>query len=140
MTRAEVEVVRDEAGEERVEFRLEDGAVVRVSLPAPKHDAPPEVRARPLQAGAPEPARRNAGHVPAQEPDRRVAHTHTPNPTHTGTHGVPLPLLAPPPCLVDAGSGGSDSGGRTSGARGARGGRDLGKFQVPGLERLPRHP
>ena len=46
MTRAEVEVVRDEAGEERVEFRLEDGAVVRVSLPAPKHDAPPEVRAR----------------------------------------------------------------------------------------------
>ena len=26
------------------------------------------------------------------------------------------------------------------GARGARGGRDLGKGQVPGLERLPRHP
>ena len=26
------------------------------------------------------------------------------------------------------------------GARGARGGRDLGKRQVPGLKRLPSHP
>ena len=55
--------------------------------------------------------------------------------------GTPPRFIAmaqgPPPLQVVSGV---FPEGDKQGARGARGGRDLGKSQVPGLKRLPRHP
>ncbi|WP_339952156.1 hypothetical protein [uncultured Albimonas sp.] len=64
MTRASVSVAEDGRS---VEFKTEDGARVRVDLPASRHDVPAEVRARAVIGAIATEADREAARDPVDE-------------------------------------------------------------------------
>ena len=137
--------VRDEHDGDNDDDDLGGGVVVRAARLQPS----PQLRGATLAPSLWAPKR--AGHGARRAPERaRRGGRRRRGELRARASTPPRPAPLPPPraetpggpwggCAV-AGDPWSDSGGRTSGARGARGTDIGGKRQVPGLERLPRHP